>query len=83
MLNSHHNNSINIIHQIESQIFSVKKHKIYSLSYLINIQYNIIKYSYHVVHYISMTHLFYNCKFVPFDHHKISFIKHGECYKYC
>lgn len=41
MLNSHHNNSINIIHHIELQIFSVKKRKIYSLSNLINIQYQI------------------------------------------
>ena len=40
--------------------------KIYSLN---NFQiYNIINHSYHAIHYITRCSLFYNWKFVPFDH---------------
>ena len=41
--------------------------KIYCLSKLFKMQYSIINYSNHAIHYIFMTYLFYNLEFVPFD----------------
>ena len=46
--------------------FLMRTHKIYSFS---NIQYSIINYSHHAVHYILQTYSSYNWKFVSFDQH--------------
>ena len=39
-------------------------------------QYSIINYNHHTVHYIPMIYLFYNWKFVPFDYLHLFFPPH-------
>ena len=59
---------VKVVKRVDLKIFFlvIRTFKIYSL-YNFHI-YIIINYSHHAVHYIPVTYLFNNWKFVPFDH---------------